>query len=196
MPVMSDSAKQNNGKGWKIATIITSVAAVCGIGFGVYELTQNSAKDEQISDLKVQVKNNDGTVATIETPQIETTAGGRTTETVADSAAKENSEDYIYVGEWGFKVRKSENWRDLISRYVYHNDYPQATDTFEIVEDESIATSHALISLYSENYIGNDDKNMYHIQIDGASRISILVPDSVSAEFKSWVTDSSNYSAI
>lgn len=35
MPAM-DSGKQDNGKGWKIATAIASVVAVCGIWFGVY----------------------------------------------------------------------------------------------------------------------------------------------------------------
>ena len=35
VPVM-DRDKQSSGNGWKIATAIASVVAVCGIGFGVY----------------------------------------------------------------------------------------------------------------------------------------------------------------
>ncbi len=54
IPVM-DSGKQKDGKGWKIATAIASVVAVCGIGFGVYGILQSSQKDSQISDLKVEV---------------------------------------------------------------------------------------------------------------------------------------------
>ena len=52
IPVI-DNGKQKDGKGWKIATAIAFVVAVCGIGFGVYGMMQSSQKDSQISDLKV-----------------------------------------------------------------------------------------------------------------------------------------------
>ena len=39
IPVMN-SVKQKDGKGWKIATAIASVVAVCGIGFGIYGINQ------------------------------------------------------------------------------------------------------------------------------------------------------------
>lgn len=32
----AENSKQSSGKGWKIAAVIASVVAVCGIGFGVY----------------------------------------------------------------------------------------------------------------------------------------------------------------
>ena len=49
MSAMNDK-KQNSRKGWKIATIIVSLVAVCGIGFGIYGMAQNSQnlkKDSQ-----------------------------------------------------------------------------------------------------------------------------------------------------
>ena len=76
---------QKNGNGLKIATAIACVVAVCGIGFGVYGMMQSAQKDSQISDLKVQIKGVDGTVTTIETPEIETTTDSGTTITIADS---------------------------------------------------------------------------------------------------------------
>lgn len=85
MPAM-DSGKQNDGKGWKIATAIASVVAVCGIGFGVYGMMQSSQKDNQISDLKVQVEDSNGKITTLETEKIETTDGNGTTVTITDSA--------------------------------------------------------------------------------------------------------------
>ncbi len=108
MPEMGSSKQQGNGL--KIATAIASVIAVCGIGFGVYGMVQSSQKDNQISDLKVQIKNEDGSVTTIETPKIETTTeNGGTTVTITDSTVSaENTEDYIYVGEWGLKIKKPE----------------------------------------------------------------------------------------
>ena len=63
--------KQNSGNGLKIATAIACVVAVCGVGFGVYGMIQSSQKDSQISDLKVQVENKDGTITELETDKIE-----------------------------------------------------------------------------------------------------------------------------
>ncbi|MBQ8156300.1 hypothetical protein IJ101_00740 [Candidatus Saccharibacteria bacterium] len=123
MPVM-DSGKQNDGKGWKIATVIASVVAVCGIGFGVYGMMQSSQKDNQISDLKVQVEDSNGKITTLETEKIETTDGDGTTVTIADSTVKnENPEDYIYVGEWDVKIKISDNLSNISYEFLgdgYH----------------------------------------------------------------------------
>lgn len=86
MPEMGGSKQQGNGL--KIATAIASVIAVCGIGFGVYGMVQSSQKDNQISDLKVQIKNEDGTVTTIETPKIEATTSDGIVVTITDSITK------------------------------------------------------------------------------------------------------------
>ena len=48
--------KQKSGNGLKIATVITCIVAVCGIGFGVYGLMQVSDKNSQISNLKAQIE--------------------------------------------------------------------------------------------------------------------------------------------
>ena len=64
-------SKQNSGNGLKVATAIACVVAVCGVGFGVYGMIQSSQKDSQISDLKVQVENKDGTITELETDKIE-----------------------------------------------------------------------------------------------------------------------------
>lgn len=201
MPAM-DSGKQDNGKGWKIATAIASVVAVCGIGFGVYGMLQSSQKDNQISDLKVQVEDSNGKITTLETEKIETTDGNGTTVTIADTNVEDvNSEDYIYAGEWGFKIKKPENWRNLVQKYVYYNDYPQAVDTFEIMENESVATSHAMISPSSGSCQDDEWTDCIEIVLkDGESAIDVRVPKAnsglVSEEFRNWITNSDNYSKI
>ncbi|MBR2830749.1 hypothetical protein IKE83_00075, partial [Candidatus Saccharibacteria bacterium] len=63
--------KQKSGNGLKIATAIACIVAVCGIGFGVYGMFQSLQKDSQISDLKVQVENRDGTITELETEKIQ-----------------------------------------------------------------------------------------------------------------------------
>ena len=98
--------KQKNGNGLKIATAIACVVAVCGIGFGVYEMMQSAQKDSQISDLKVQIKEGDGTITTIQTPEIETTTNDGTTVIITDDIASEkvDSTKYLYVDAWGIKI--------------------------------------------------------------------------------------------
>ena len=89
MPVM-DSGKQKTGKGWKFATVIASVVAVCGIGFGVYGMIQSSQKDNQISNLKIQIEDSDGKIATLETDEIKISDDSQTI-TIDDSIIKKQN---------------------------------------------------------------------------------------------------------
>jgi hypothetical protein len=75
VPVVEN--KQKSGNGLKIATAITCVVAVCGIGFGVYGMMQSSQKDNQISDLRTQIQgsdNNGDVIVDDETTTITTTS--------------------------------------------------------------------------------------------------------------------------
>ncbi len=125
MPTASavNNNKSSSGKGWKIATVIVAVLAVGGIGFGVYGMMQSAQKDSQISDLKVQIKEEDGAVTTIETPEIETTVEEGTVVTVTDTV-KVSGGPYIengvfYVPEWGLKF----NIPSDLANYGYSVDY-------------------------------------------------------------------------
>ena len=114
-----NSDKLNDGRGWKVATVVASIVAVCGVGFGVYGMMQGLQKNNQISDLKVQIKEEDGTVTTIETPEIETTTNNGTTVTITDSVASEkvDSKKYLYVGPWGIKIAIPDSLRTV--NYAY-----------------------------------------------------------------------------
>lgn len=89
MPV-ADNGKQDNGKGWKIATAIASVVAVCGIGFGVYGMIQSFQKENQISDLKVQVEDANGKITALETDEIKISDDSQTI-TISDSTVKKQN---------------------------------------------------------------------------------------------------------
>lgn len=67
---------------------------------------QSSQKDSQISDLKVQIKDDDGTITTVETPEIETSTNDGTTITISENVVNEkiDSAKYLYVGAWGVKI--------------------------------------------------------------------------------------------
>lgn len=103
--------KQNSGNGLRIATVIACVAAVCGIGFGIYGMIQSSQKDSQISDLKVQIKEDDGAITTIETPEIETNANDRTTVTTMDT---------VVDGYKNFADNLAKNYAATIFGFYYH----------------------------------------------------------------------------
>lgn len=104
-PVVDNKPK--GGNGLKIVAIVASVVAVCGIGFGVYGMMQSSQKDSQISNLKVQIKDDDGTITTVEAPEIETSTNNGTTITIADSPSLSADElyHYIYIAQWDVKIK-------------------------------------------------------------------------------------------
>ncbi len=82
--------RQEAGNGLKIATAIACVAAICGIGFGVYGMMQSSQKDSQISDLKVQVENSNGEITTLETDKVKISDDTQTI-TINDSSIKKQN---------------------------------------------------------------------------------------------------------
>ena len=122
--------KQKGGNGLKIATAIACVVAVCGIGFGVYGMMQSSQKDDQISDLKVQIKEADGTITTIEAPENETTTNDGTTATINDTVKVSGGpyieNGYFYVPKWGVKYKLS----DSLTNYGYAVDQENQGDSY------------------------------------------------------------------
>ena len=216
-PIM-ESGKQGNGKGLKIVTALACVVAACGIGFGVYGMIQSSQKDNQISDLKVQVKDNNGTITTIETPEIETTTDNGTTVTITDTvAATENTEDYIYIGEWGTKIKISDELTNISYAYVDDN----SKDTCGVLmltastkgdgSKPDFVRSSGQVSDYlgAINRCSNEDARPYGTPVDiddpgytyhyDAIQYSITNTDweSESVEaIKNMLTNPDNYSAI
>ena len=192
--------KKKNGNGLKITTAIACVVAICGIGFGVYGMMQSTQKDGQISDLKNQIESLNGKITSLEIDDDENRGVDNEVKDDPTAVVNGDSKDYIYVGEWSFKIRKPENWRDLVQKYVYYNDYPQAVDTFEIMENESVATSHAMISPGNGNCRDDEWTDCVEIKLGEESILDVRVPKSdsgsVSEDFRNWVTNSNNYSRI
>lgn len=95
---VTENNKQNGGNGLKIATAIACIVAVCGIGFGVYSMMQSSQKDNQVSDLQKQINTlND---------ELSSNNNSSTDETTSNSSATNNNpKDYLYIGEWGVKIK-------------------------------------------------------------------------------------------
>ena len=87
-PVVDD--KKKNGNGLKIATAIACIVAACGIGFGTYGMMQSSQKDNQISNLKIQIEDSNGKITTLKTDEIKISDDSRTI-TIDDSTVKKQN---------------------------------------------------------------------------------------------------------
>lgn len=101
-----------------IPLILVSILAVAGLCFGAYEYLQANQTKQQISDLKVEVKNSDGSTTTLETDKIEIKEDTKTV-TISDSSVAINPKDYIYIGEWGIKIKIPDTVKDV--SYVYES---------------------------------------------------------------------------
>ena len=111
---------KNGVKNLKTITIITSVVAVCGIGFGIYGMIKNNGPE--ISNLKVET----------ETSEIETkTNDNGTITTISDS-----------------KMDISWAVDELISKYIKNSIYPQMADLSNNFDDPAIRVAIALSNSY------------------------------------------------
>lgn len=89
-----DNQQKSGKKGWQIATVIASILAICGIGFGIYGMLTVSQKDSQISDLRVQVEDANGKISTLETDKIKVSDDSQTV-TITDSATSQKQNPVI-----------------------------------------------------------------------------------------------------
>lgn len=102
----SDTMFQNKTKkshGMLFGMILLAFLAAGGIGFGVWAMMDGGAqvakKDEQIADLRGQLAEKNQTVVEDNTTVVNVETGD-------NAEASVNTSDYIYVGEWGLKIKK------------------------------------------------------------------------------------------
>lgn len=188
-PSVVDS-KGGKKTGWILAVVLLLIVAIGGVGFGVWAMmdgnAQKDALNSQISALKQQNSE----------LQEKLDNGGDTIVNVDTDGDEVNATEYIYVGEWGLKIRKPENWRSLISEYSFSNDYPQAVDTFTIKEVSSSDIANILISNRGEASCDNlAVASDVCFDIDGNNFI-VSVNENVSDALKAYFTDAENYSKI
>ena len=95
--------RKDRKTGWILAIVLLLIVAAGGVGFGVWAMmdgnAQKDALNSQISALKQQ--NND--------LQDKLYNGGDTVINIDADGNETNTADYIYVGEWGLKIKIPEN---------------------------------------------------------------------------------------
>ncbi len=166
-----DGGKQRNGNGLKIATIIASIIAVCGIGFGVYGMMQGFKKDGQISDLKIQIKNLEkaATIGLSETTKpSESTTMTDIYENFANNLSKNNS---VTVFGYYYHWTGSDNIKRTVASKI-ENSHLTITDMDN--GNVVIAEADGIISAYFVEVGNGGVPYMYLIKKDGSvARIDI-----------------------
>ena len=108
-----------------LGMVLLGILAVGGIAFGVWAMMDGNSqvvkKDEQIKDLNRQLAEKSQTVVDGDMTVIDVEAGDNV-EAAIDVA------DYIYVGEWGVKIRIPEGLRSEVDYSFSNDDYLEITD--------------------------------------------------------------------
>lgn len=101
--------KKKGGNGMMIGMILAIILAIGGIGFGAWAMMDgNQQKEELNSQISSLKKQNNGLMEKAE----DTCA---TTEEITDNTANTgNTKDYIYVGEWGLKVKLPSELKQVV----------------------------------------------------------------------------------
>lgn len=121
--VFRDKPKKSHGMLYGM--VLLAILAIGGIGFGVWEMmdgnSQVAKKDEQIADLRGQLAEKNQTVVEDNTTVVDVETGD-------NAEASINTADYIYVGEWGLKIKIPEGLRNKIDYSFSNGDYLEITD--------------------------------------------------------------------
>ena len=95
--------KPKKSHGMLYGMILLAILAAGGIGFGVWAMMDGNSrvvkKDEQIADLRSQLVEKNQTVVEDNTTVVDVETGD-------NAEASIDTSDYIYVGEWGLKIKK------------------------------------------------------------------------------------------
>ena len=144
-PVVSPrSDKPKNGNGLKIVAAVALVAAACGIGLGVYGIMQNSQKDKQISDLKIQIEEQAEKIANLKKPE--------KTQPEEDPQEDEPQQNKAYrVGDL-VKLSDGTSWNVLKNSGIDE-------DEVTLLSVENVDTTHSIKIIEVKNYLLNDYKD-------------------------------------
>ncbi len=180
-----------------ITTALFALTTVIGAVIAVM-LAKNS--DKQIEDLNAQVESLDEQNDSL-LEQLAQRLPGNDNPGIQITPVVINPAEYIYVGEWGIKIKKPDDWRNIIRQYSFFNDYPQAADVLEIIENPEVPTAHALVvnegNVTCESMTVNYDacfmlgENTYIVTDLPAADVG-----GVTEAFRSFVLDTSNYLMI
>ena len=130
---MQGANKKQNGMKYGMAAL--AVLALAGIGFGIYGMTQVKSAKQQISDMKIEIKNTDGTTTTLETDKIEVKEADKTV-VIADTANVKSGpyidDNYFVVPEWNVKFPLSDQLTGYGFSVSQNSIYSNGPDAYKV----------------------------------------------------------------
>ena len=184
-----DKGNQKNKNGLKIATVIVSIVAVCGIGFGIWAALDANSQKSQIDSLKQQ-----NTILQEQITELTAKLNEKTSENTADK-----TDNYIYIEELGIKIKKSDSLPNIVAYSTDQNhfkikentdaeDFPPKTVSFMRAptcnKGELTIGYSTIININDTCYIAGQ------IQPYGSD------PEYPLTEFLEYVLNANNYSSI
>lgn len=129
--MVAEPKTSKKGHGMAIGLIFCLLLAAGGVGLGVWAWmdgnTQKDALNSQIAELKKQNNELRDKLSSKSDAEEDVTVDVETDSDV-------DTTGYIYVGEYGIKIKKPENWRGVVTEYKYYNGYPMGAEMLEIRE--------------------------------------------------------------
>lgn len=123
--VFQDKPKKNHGMLYGM--ILLAILAAGGIGFGVWAMMDGNSraqkKDEQISQLQSQLAEKSEVVVEDDTTVVDDDEGGDST----TNTSVANTTDYIYVGEWGLKIKIPDSLSTVSYRFSHEAGFTKVT---------------------------------------------------------------------
>ena len=186
--------QSSTGKGWKIATAIASIVAVCGTGFGVYGMMQSSQKDNQIAGLNSEITQLKQSIEELEN-------------TIEDADINndisENDKTSMIIDDWKLKIKipesiivvsrtlDNDSWLSIVASPV---DDKQKTATVGLVKvDKKAVESGNAQQTSLEEAVFLDDDSAYYLMYTNASPERDLTIDKLIIDA---LSDSTLYSKI
>lgn len=99
-----NSEKTKMSKKQIVGLVVLSLIALGGVLFGIYGM---NSQNEQVAELKARAETAEGKVAELETEKVTITDPDSGTIEIVDDVevATADTEGYIYIGEWGLKIK-------------------------------------------------------------------------------------------
>ena len=221
----ANTGTAKKGKGMMFGMIACAVLAVAGIGFGIYEYIQSGDKSVKIAELSAKldlVKMETNTqLVTKEEDGVE-----RTYVEPVDTSTIANTKDYIYIGDWGVKIKRPSysaqdgqvayidyafNGSKLFVWGTMYRTGDQATMGGGLIWNKGSISSHYLIEieqsfnqcLEGEEFGELGGKKMCYVETDESTLLKEYDESTMSNRImptikilKEVFTDLNNYSAI
>ena len=131
-PALQTSEKQGSEQKntSKITTIILAILAIAGIGFGIYGMMRKPAEtpvEDNTAELETELSNVKQKYVVLQNYVKELEASGTEVPEEAKSATEVeptepavDTSKYIYIGEWGIKIKLPEELALVTYSYDYH----------------------------------------------------------------------------